>query len=49
MKPDLRDQMEWTIWQYSNLGKFQGYAGEEKFIDMNVFQGSLEDLFNLGQ
>jgi len=49
MKPYLGDHREWTIWQYSNREKLQGYAGEEKFIDMNVFHGSLEELYNLVQ
>jgi len=47
LKPDLGDHREWTFWQYSNRGKLQGYTGEEKFIDMNVFHGSLEELHRL--
>lgn len=26
----------WTMWQYSDHGKLDGYHGEESFIDMNV-------------
>ncbi len=30
----------WTFWQYSDKGTLDGYAGEEKYIDLNVFDGS---------
>ena len=33
----------------SGLTQAENFISEEKFIDMNVFQGSLEELFNLGQ
>ena len=35
---------DWTFWQYSDTECFEGYNGEEKYIDMNVFCGSREDL-----
>ena len=35
---------EWTFWQYSDRMKLNGYDGDEKFIDMNVFAGTEEDL-----
>lgn len=35
---------DWTFWQYSDTECFEGYHGEEKFIDMNVFSGSREEL-----
>ncbi len=35
---------DWTFWQYSDHEKFDGYDGDEEFIDMNVFSGSREDL-----
>lgn len=41
------DDREWTFWQYSNRQKLKGYNGDEKFIDMNVFNGSEEDFKNL--
>lgn len=31
----------WSFWQYSNRKKLDGYKGEEKFIDMNCFNGSV--------
>lgn len=33
-------QSDWKFWQYSNRTKLDGYNGKEKFIDMNVFNGS---------
>ena len=40
--PHLSDGREWTFWQYTNRGKLKGYSGEERFIDINVFNGNLE-------
>lgn len=37
------DNVDWTFWQYSNRTKLGGYNGEEKFIDVNVFNGKKED------
>lgn len=44
--PRLPDHREWTFWQYTNRGKLEGYQGDEKYIDMNVFRGSSEDFLN---
>lgn len=33
----------WTFWQHSDTARLDGYVGEEKCIDMNVFNGSRED------
>ena len=33
---------KWTIWQYANRGRLEGYTGGEKFIDLNAFCGSRE-------
>lgn len=41
--PSLSDNAEWTFWQYSDKGKLEGYNGEERFIDLNVYNGSLSD------
>ena len=40
-KPDK--DVKWTFWQYSDRMRLDGYDGEEKFIDMNVFCGSAEE------
>ena len=39
-KPD--SQADWCFWQYTNRGRLNGYAGEETFIDLNVFYGDIE-------
>ncbi len=34
----------WVIWQYTDRKVLEGYDGEEKYIDMNVFSGSIDEL-----
>lgn len=48
-KPRISDGKEWTFWQYTNRERLDGYVGEEKFIDMNVFNGSAEEFENYGK
>ena len=45
--PNLKDNRKWTLWQYTNRERLEGYNGEEKFIDMNVFNGSYEEFMKL--
>ena len=35
--PSLEKGEEWTFWQYIDKELLQGYSGEERLIDMNVF------------
>ena len=44
MMPDGRD---WAFWQYSHRDSLPGYDGEEHYIDMNVFGGSVRELREL--
>ena len=37
------DNKKWTFWQYADREKLDGYSGDEKFIDVNVFYGSEEE------
>ena len=37
-RPAVPDE-KWTFWQYSNRGRLDGYTGDERFIDLNVFAG----------
>ena len=37
------ENTEWKFWQYTGKGRLDGYKGEEKFIDLNVFNGSKSD------
>lgn len=39
-EPDL---IGWKFWQYSDKGELYGFDGEEKYIDLNVYNGSEED------
>lgn len=48
-KPTLPDGREWLLWQYSNRGRLAGYNGDEAYIDLNVFAGSMEELRALCQ
>lgn len=48
-KPELPDGRQWTFWQYSSRETLKGYSGEEKFIDMNVFNGTAEEFSNYGK
>ena len=41
--PSLPDRERWTIWQYSEKGRLDGYSGDERFIDMNVFYGTKKE------
>ena len=37
------EDVSWTFWQFSNRFRLNGYDGEEKYIDMNVFCGTAEE------
>ena len=39
-EPDL---LNWKFWQYSDKGTLTGYYGEEEHIDLNVYNGSVDD------
>lgn len=41
-KPTLSDGRAWIFWQYTDRERLDGYAGVEKFIDVNVFYGTKE-------
>ncbi|GAB3616331.1 GH25 family lysozyme [Okibacterium endophyticum] len=45
--PRLPDGRDWTIWQYSNRDRLDGYDGDEHYIDINVFDGSIDELKEL--
>lgn len=44
--PGLPDGRKWTFWQYTDRGYLEGYQGDEKYIDMNVFCGTKEEFEN---
>lgn len=44
--PNLDGNAGWTFWQYTDTAELDGYEGEEKYIDKNVFNGSEQELEN---
>ncbi len=42
-KPKMSDGRRWTFWQYTNRERLDGYDGDERYIDLNVFNGDLGD------
>lgn len=45
----LEDGRDWAIWQYSDHDRLKGYVGVEQYIDMNVFDGTREELAALAR
>ena len=41
-EPELKAGHQWIFWQYSQRELLNGYDGEERFIDMNIFNGNLK-------
>ena len=39
----------WTFWQYTNREHLDGYNGTEYYIDMNVFNGTIDEFNNYGK
>lgn len=46
-QPFLTAGNTWTFWQYTDTAVLEGYQGSEKYIDMNVFRGTREELQEL--
>ena len=44
--PKPLENQTWTFWQYTNRKRLDGYEGTEYFIDMNVFNGSVDEFDN---
>lgn len=42
--PDVTLRGAWNFWQYMDTAVLEGYSGTEKYIDMNVFRGTKEEL-----
>ena len=38
---------KWSFWQYMDTAMLDGYAGDQKYIDMNVFRGTKQELEKL--
>lgn len=37
------NSLNWTFWQYTNRGRLKGFSGDEPYIDLNVFSGTVEE------
>ena len=37
------DFVDWTFWQYDDHGELDGYYGDERYIDFNVYCGSSKE------
>lgn len=46
-EPDFPQKEGWLFWQYSSRGRLEGVNGTERFVDLNVFNGSIEDFQQL--
>lgn len=47
-KPRLEENRPWTFWQYTDRAELNGYDGDERFIDLNVFNGGREEFYQYG-
>ncbi|WP_033167885.1 GH25 family lysozyme [Clostridium sp. KNHs205] len=45
--PQLDLSGKWTFWQYTDKAILEGYKGSERYIDMNVYAGKIEELKGL--
>ena len=41
--PNIDMKGKWIYWQYTDRAEFHAYEGNEKYIDLNVYAGSMED------
>lgn len=41
-EPDLKGGHEWVFWQYSQREILNGYSGDERFIDVDLYNGDLK-------
>jgi lysozyme len=45
-RPGFVQDDAWTFWQYSNRHLLAGYSGVERYIDMNVYNGDLDQFMD---
>ena len=45
--PFFKTGNKWTFWQYTDNAVLEGYEGSEKYIDLNVFRGTQDELEGL--
>ena len=44
--PYQRDQNNWTFWQYTEMGDGSKYGVDENYVDLDVFNGDVTELYN---
>lgn len=42
--PEWDGKHPWVFWQYTDTAVLEGYQGEERYIDLDVFQGTRAEL-----
>ena len=45
-RPKKLQAQTWKFWQYTNRARLSGYSGPERYIDMNVFNGTIEEFYS---
>lgn len=40
-----RDSVDWILWQYTNRGRLKGFSGVEPYVDLNVFNSTMDEYF----
>lgn len=41
------NSMDWIFWQYTNRGRLRGFSGDEPYVDLNVFAGTVDEWENI--
>ena len=43
-EPKIGGNRDWLFWQYCNRGRLDGVDGKQKFVDLNVFNSTMDEL-----
>ena len=41
-----KNSADWIFWQYTNRGRLKGFSGDEPYVDLNVFAGTVDEWEN---
>ena len=42
-EPKINGNRDWVFWQYCNRGRLKGFDRKQKYVDLNVFNGTEEE------
>ena len=42
-EPKIEGERDWLFWQYSNRGRINGIDKKQKYVDLNVFNGTADE------